>query len=178
MNKLKMKNAKRKTIIKNLKLYILSFSFAFFACSFALTCFAQAVSSNDLIKNAKFYDGKIVVYKGEAVGEVMPRGEFSWVNILEGNNAIGAWMPLDLSRQINFCADYKHKGDIIEITGVFNNACKQHGGDLDIHVLSLRKIQDGAKIIEDLDKFKTKLAITLFAGFILILILGWALNKR
>ncbi|MDP2927900.1 MAG: DNA-binding protein, partial [Candidatus Omnitrophota bacterium] len=54
--------------------------------------FSQSLSSSELINNAKEYDGKLIVYSGEVIGDVMLRGEFAWVNINDGQNALGAWM--------------------------------------------------------------------------------------
>ncbi len=133
--------------------------------------FSKGLSSNELLKNAKQYDGKPITYSGEAIGDVMSRGEFAWVNLNDGENAIGAWVSGILTKEINFTGTYKSRGDILEITGIFHRACLEHGGDLDIHVQTLRKISGGNIINHKLDFLKVKLALILFGALFLIWIL-------
>ena len=132
---------------------------------------AQTVSSSELINNAKVYDGKTITYTGEMIGEVMARGDFAWVNLNDGQNAIGIWMPKGLTQDINYAGSYKAKGDWIEVTGVFQRACVLHGGDLDIHAQAVRKISSGRPSAEFLNIGKRNLFFTLTLILCLILIL-------
>ena len=125
---------------KNFKLILI---ILFLVFSAQLPAFSQGLSSSELISNAKEYDGKLVAYSGEVIGEVMLRGEFAWVNINDGQNALGAWMSAALAQEIKFTGNYKSRGESLEIVGIFHRACLEHGGDLDIHVQSLRKIGSG-----------------------------------
>jgi len=95
------------------------------------------VSSSDLIERAADWDGKRVVYRGEAVGEAMKRGDFAWLNLHDGSNAIGVWCPFRFAERVRIPGDYFHSGDMVRVTGVFHRACPEHGGDLDIHAVSL-----------------------------------------
>jgi len=105
--------------------------------------FAQPVSSAQLIDNAQRYDGKTVVYAGEVIGDIMARAEFAWVNIHDGQHAIGVWLPKKLSATILYLGSYKVKGDWVEVSGIFHQACKEHAGELDIHATSLHRIHPG-----------------------------------
>jgi hypothetical protein len=125
------------------------------------TAFAQPVSSSELINNAKQYDGQVVLYEGEAVGDVMVRGEFAWVNLNDGENAVGIWLTKDLAQAVAFTASYKSKGDWLEVTGVFHRACLQHGGDLDIHAQSVKKTSSGRRVEERLNPAKRIFALAL-----------------
>jgi hypothetical protein len=129
-------------------------------------CYAQQISSTELINNAKEYDGKSVVYVGEAVGDVMARGDFAWVNINDGENAIGVWLSKELAGEIRFTGSYHAIGDEVEITGVFQRNCIQHGGDMDIHAKHIRRINPGRAVSEELDITKRNFA------FILLVLLG------
>jgi hypothetical protein len=129
-------------------------------------CLAGQISSTELINNAKEYDGKSVVYVGEAVGDVMVRGDFAWVNINDGENAIGVWLNKELAGEIQFTGSYHAKGDRLEITGVFQRNCIQHGGDMDIHAQGIRKISPGRLVGEELDTSKRNFV------FILLVVLG------
>lgn len=136
-----------------------------------LNCYAQPLSSSELINSAKLYDGKAVVYEGEAIGEVMLRGDYAWVNIHDGKNALGVWLPRDLARDI-LAGSYKSKGDWLEVSGTFNRACLAHGGDPDIHAQAIRKLKAGRPVAERPNIGKRNLAFVL-AGLLTIL---WILS--
>jgi hypothetical protein len=131
--------------------------------------YAQRISSTELINNAKEYDGKSVVYAGEAVGDVMARGDFVWVNLNDGENAIGIWLNKGLAKEIQFTGGYHAKGDRLEITGVFQRGCIQHGGDMDIHAQDIRKISPGRPVKEELDTGKRNFTFILL-GILLCLV--------
>jgi len=144
----------------------------FFVLAFSpQASFSGGINSNELIKNAKQYDGKLVTYSGEVIGDVMPRGEFAWVNINDGDNAIGVWMSAAQAAEINFSGGYKSRGDNIEVAGIFHRACLQHGGDLDIHAQTLRKVANGRIVNQRLNIDKTNLSLVLLVALFLIWIL-------
>jgi len=133
-------------------------------------CYAQNVSSTGLINNAREYDGKSVVYAGEVVGDIMVRGDFVWINVNDGENAIGVWLNKELAGEIQFAGSYHNKGDRLEISGVFQRSCIQHGGDLDIHAQSIRKISPGGPVKEELDTGKRNFTLILLGILVLTLI--------
>lgn len=135
--------------------------------------YAQPVSSAELINNAKLYDGRPVTYEGEVIGEVMARGEFAWINLHDGKNAIGVWLPKDLTKDMLYAGSYRAKGDWILVTGTFQRACPDHGGDLDIHAQAIKKINSGRLIKEKLNPNKKNLA------WVLLGLLGgvWILRR-
>jgi hypothetical protein len=135
------------------------------------TC-AQPASSATLINNAKEYDGKIVSYAGEAVGEVMRRGAFAWVNLGDGKNAIGCWVTGAQASQIEYTGSSTVVGDWVEVIGVFNRACREHGGDLDIHAHSLRSIAKGHRVSEPRSDKKREAVFILSGALCLTLILS------
>jgi hypothetical protein len=141
-----------------------------FLGSYALG-YAQPVSSSELINNAKLYDGKTVVYSGEAIGDIMLRGDYAWANLNDGQNAIGIWLPKNLITDITYSGSYKSKGDWLEVTGTFQRACVLHGGDLDIHAQAIRKISSGRMRLERLDTAKRNIFLFLTGTLCLVLIL-------
>jgi hypothetical protein len=124
-----------------------------------------------LINNAKLYDGKNVVYAGEVIGDIMIRGNFAWINVNDGKNAIGIWIDQALLKDIAYTGSYRAAGDQVEVTGIFHRACPLHGGDLDIHAQAIRKIASGASRREILNISKRNLAFVLFGSLILVLFL-------
>jgi len=164
--KIKMKKAKDKN--RNIKFWLAFLPFTFYL----LPCFAQPVSSTELINNAREYDGKMVSYEGEVIGDIMARGQSGWVNVNDGKNAIGIWLDASLLKEVSFGGRYKTKGDIIEVAGIFQRACLEHGGDLDIHAQGIQKKISGRQIVERVNLNKRNLALIL-AG---VLCLVWILQ--
>jgi hypothetical protein len=136
--------------------------------SFAESVFAQTISSTDLINNAKDFDGQIIIYQGEVIGEVMARGDYAWVNLNDDKNALGIWVKKDLVGKIANTGSYKVIGDTVEVTGVFHRSCLAHGGDLDIHAESLRVVKSGNRVRQYLSVRRQKMALGL--GVILIIL--------
>lgn len=150
--------------------------FILFACVLVSWCpgvlFAQSISSSELINNAKQYDGKTVTYEGEVIGDIMARGDYAWININDGINAIGIWVNRGLIKDIQYTGSYKSRGDRVEVIGVFQRACLEHGGDLDIHAQAIRKISSGRDTVERLNTAKRS-SVFVLAG---ILGLIWILR--
>ena len=136
-------------------------------------CYAQPISSTELINNAKQYDGKTIVYEGEVIGDIMLRADYAWINVNDGQSAIGVWLDKSLTKEILYTGSYKSKGDWLEITGIFHRACLEHGGDLDIHAQAIRKIRPGRQILERLNLSKRNLVFVLLG----VLCLVWILQQ-
>ena len=117
------------------------------------------VNSASLVENANLWNGRIIAFTGEAIGEAMVRGKMAWVhlnddaymwkNIEEGaqlggyNSGHAVWIPADLAIKIRSFGDFKHEGDVVKIVGIFNAACPEHGGDMDIHASTLDIVRVG-----------------------------------
>jgi len=152
--------------------------FLFAACCFFNSeCFGQSVTSADLIGKAREYDGKSVVYSGEVIGDVMTRGNFVWVNVNDGFNAVGIYIPQALAKDVRTAGSYKKTGDVIEITGKFNRVCLEHGGDLDIHAENVKMVIPGRAKAPGVDKTKKLLALQLLGALIVIWILSLLKNR-
>ncbi len=102
-----------------------------------------SVGTKDLIEKPRDFDGKTIVFLGEAIGDAMRRGDHAWVNLLDANAAMGIWLPAADSDAIKDWGSYQAKGDVVRIRGVFHRACPEHGGDMDIHAESLEIIARG-----------------------------------
>ena len=171
IRKSQVKSQKLKQFIRiqNFVFCIVILHFAF--CLLNFNCYAESISSTELIQNPQGHDGEEIVFEGEVIGEVMRRSDGAWVNINDGENSIGVWMPSELAAVIEYKGGYKAKGDILQVKGIFNRACVRHGGDLDIHVISLEKIKSGWQRQEKIIPAKRNLLIILSVILCLILIL-------
>ena len=165
---------KRLFNLKNVALNLILFCILHFT---QLSASAQSISSDELINNAKSIDGKSVAYIGEVVGDVMIRGEYAWVNLLDEKNAIGVWVGKDLVKDITYTGSYKFKGDVVEVSGVFHHACLQHGGDLDIHAQSLTKIIPG-RPVQEIPNFKKGNIVILLSGALVLIWILVLLKRR
>ena len=139
---------------------------------FSTNAYAAEVKSQELIDNAKKYDGVLITYTGEAIGDIMVRGNYAWVNINDGDNAIGVWVPSSEAKKISFTGSYKYNGDKIRVTGIFHRACKDHGGDLDIHSNSLQVIVKGSKKVQPVSNTKKAgaAALLLLSGVLMMIV--------
>lgn len=149
-----------------------------------ITCFsiiipikanANDYTLNDLIEKGKLLDGRELVLKGEAVGEEIKRGDYSWININDTTNAMGIYMTKEDSLKVKNYGGYNKRGDILEVVGTFNRACKEHGGDMDVHAIDVLVIEKGELTKYKLPKEKIILAIIMP---ILTLVIGGFLYKR
>jgi hypothetical protein len=118
-----------------------------------------APGSTALVEDAAAWDGHIVRFVGEAIGEAMRRGDRCWIHLNDdayglagprdevvragANSGIGVWVTAEQAGAIACFGDYRRHGDLVEVAGVFHAACPQHGGDLDIHAATLRIICPG-----------------------------------
>lgn len=130
----------------------------FFILSLCLSCvfyflsseksFAAVISGKDLANHIEDYDGKRIEFEGEVIGDIMPRGEFAWVNIRDTSDfAIGVWLLTSLARDIQTTGNFKFKGDTVKIKGIFYKNCPIHDSELDIHADSLAIKSKGYPVI-------------------------------
>ena len=134
---------------------LLSFSLS------AQVCAAAAIEINTLIEKSQALDGQTVTVEGEAIGEAMLRGEYAWINISDNTNAIGVWLKSSDAQKIISFGDYKHKGDTVKISGTFSRNCTEHGGDVDIHSLTLEITERGYDKPEEIPQIKIQAALAL-----------------
>ncbi|MFZ2539226.1 MAG: hypothetical protein WAX04_10045 [Oscillospiraceae bacterium] len=135
---------------------------------------SKATEINSLIENAKQLNGKTITVQGEAIGEPLERNKYCWVNIHDGTNAMGIWLKSEDAQQVKKFGDYKNKGDIILISGVFHRACTQHGGEADIHSQKIQIVKKGYPVKEQISPLKITLAIILL---IILLSVIFAIHK-
>ncbi len=152
-------------ITKSLGIVIISIFF------FSIECKASdtIIKINDLIENSISMDGKKVIIQGEVIGEELERGEYAWININDGSNAIGVWIKQDLINNINYYGNYKNSGDIVQITAIYHRACREHGGDIDLHSTNFKIISSGYSFDRQISLEKMGSALLLsFLSIVLI----------
>jgi hypothetical protein len=133
---------------------------------------AAAVSSTELLNGLSRFDGQRVTYEGEVIQDLMRRGDHAWVNLNDGQNAIGIWVRAESLRAIRFSGSYDHQGDWVEVTGVFHAACPEHGGDVDLHAEDLSVVQSGGPTPHPVRGGDVAVALASLAATALLLLLG------
>jgi hypothetical protein len=118
---------------------------------------------NSLVNNMGAFDSQVVTIEGEAIGEAMNRGAYSWINVNDGTNALGIWLKSSDAERIKTFGDYKHTGDIVRISGIFLKNSPEHGGDVEIDCSSLEIIKKGHTVDEQLTNIKILTATLLFS---------------
>lgn len=136
----------------------------------------NTIGSNDLIDNASEYDGYEVVYTGEIIGDIMNRGEYTWLNVSDGNNAIGVWVKSSDIGDIKIAGRYDAHGDTVGITGIFHRVCADHGGDFDIHAEQIELVEKGYTVSHTVEPIKVFIGIVLFLSALICL--GFVIKKR
>ena len=130
-------------------------------CCSAHAAFALTTIS-ELVENASSLDSTQVAIEGETLGEALERGNYAWINIGDGTNAIGVWVERSQIAQIEYYGDYKHKGDTVKITGVFNKSCAEHNGEVDIHCTGIDVVEHGYTVHEEIASSRVIAAVILF----------------
>jgi hypothetical protein len=139
-----------------------------------------AVASAQLIEDAAVWDGRVVTFSGEAVGEPMVRGDHAWLHInddayqtrapleagcrLSGyNRGQAVWVPTALARRVKPFGGYRREGDSVRVLGTFNAACREHGGDMDVHATSLELLREGHAVTHPLHARRLGFGLALLA---------------
>ena len=150
---------------------------AVLALSLLCACPALAsggdIGSNDLIEGAQDYDRREVAYSGEVIGDILDRGDHVWLNVSDGANAVGVWAERNLASEIQVAGRYDRHGDTVRVTGVFHQACPEHGGDFDIHAEAVALTGRGYPLAHEVHPWKVWLAVltTFAAAACMILVL-------
>ena len=123
----------------------------------------QIVPINDLIKDSHTYDNQTITIQAEVILEVLERDEYAWINVNDGSNAIGVYLPLEMTKQLDVFGDYNHKGDVVRVEGVFTRNCDEHGGEIDIHAKTLTIMKEGYEIKHEVSVWKFIIALISFS---------------
>ena len=133
------------------------------------------VGTKELIEHPRDYDGKEILFEGEAIGDPMGRGGFAWVNILDSNAAMGVFMPAALLPASGNYGSYAAAGDRVLVCGVFHRACPDHGGDMDVHASSVTVLAAGHPTAHHVSRLELALVLP---AFLLATALFAVLRKR
>lgn len=162
---------------------LLAVAFAF--CSLGVLAGAGTIyASSDqapasiagLAGKSREMDGIQVRLVAEAVGDVMVRGDYAWLNVLDASgSAIGVYLQKDEALKVRILGSYFWKGDVVDLTGTFHYACPEHDGDPDIHADSLAVVEQGHRVYHPVE---TSRAVFGSALIVLAGVMGLAVRTR
>lgn len=107
------------------------------------------------------YDGLVVTYTGEVVGEILQRGDRAWVQLNDdayalslgpldshgvvagANSGIGVSLPIEAARRIEHVGGKNEQGDVVTVRGVFRAADPADQGLATIRALRVLDIEPG-----------------------------------
>jgi hypothetical protein len=160
-----------------MKKAILAFSLFAFLCEAIAGESIQPVGTKELIARPRDYDGKDIVFEGEAIGDPMKRGDHAWVNLLDSNAAIGVFLPESALAAIENYGSNRRRGDTLRVRGVFHRACPDHGGDMDIHADTVEIVERGSPTPHPVDRLELVLLPVSFLLAALFYVL-WRKRER
>ncbi len=123
---------------------------------------AEKVSVKELTETPEDFDGQTVTIEGEVIGDLMRRGDVTWITVNDDpyvtlqaqeerlragfNIGIGVWLPTAEANKVKVLGGYKNVGDRVSVTGVFHRADPEHGGDTDIAGDTLVVLEPGQAV--------------------------------
>ena len=161
----------RNTALRALLVATLAFGILVAAGAEEAAASPAKVGAKALIADPRAYDGREILFEGEAIGDAMRRGDHAWVNVLDADAALGVYAPVAATNEIGVFGSSRAKGDLVLVRGVFHRACPDHGGDMDIHATSITVVQPGHATPHPVNNFKLALmplSIALAAGLYII----------
>jgi hypothetical protein len=133
------------------------------------------VTPAGLASLAQDLDGATVRFSGEVVSEALRADEgHVWLNMLGDGVAMGVYLPSEMAEMVKTFGSYARGGDVVEVVGVYHEACDEHGGDMDVHAVELLLVEPGAEREHDLHLWKGVIGV---AGLVVALVLSRELRR-
>lgn len=128
----------------------------------ALAAELDPMTPDELVYIDRAREGETILFSGEAIGEDLHAdADNRWVNLLGESLAVGVYMTNDQAAQITVYGDHTHEGDRVEVLGVINIGCDQHGGEFDVHAERVKVLVEGHPVERPVAPWKTIAAVTL-----------------
>ena len=123
-----------------------------------------------LVREGKRYDGMEIEIEGEAVGDVMMRGSYAWVNVRSPEDvALGIIVTPEQARRIRRTGDYFHAGDHVLVTGTFYRFAPRYGGETCVVAREMTVVRGGFATPRPIARGRVNAALILTALTVLSL---------
>lgn len=116
--------------------------------------FIYDTTIDSLFDQAALYEGDTVQVEGEAIGDLISAGaidgrELYWVMLTstdaENKASISVLMTAEQAKQVDHLGRYGVTGTILQVRGIFHQACAEHEGLPDIHATNVNAITRGSE---------------------------------
>ena len=124
-------------------------------------------------------DGVTVKFVAEAVGDITKDGSGrSWVNLLGSDGScIGATMENELASRVVNLGSYKATGTTVQVYAIYHVACKEHQGELDVHVIDMQVLDVGGPVEHAINSNDVVVGVVL-CGLGLALLMGFFIARN
>lgn len=97
-----------------------------------------------VVKASDTQDGDYLRVSGEVIGlPVRLSDSYSWVNIRSDDGSmVGVAIRNEKLNVIDGYGAYRQHGTVVQIEGVLHLACTKHGDELDVHALTVERMQE------------------------------------
>lgn len=116
--------------------------------------FIYDTTIDSLFDQAALYEGDTVQVEGEVIGDLISAGaidgrELYWVMLTstdaENKASISVLMTAEQAKQIDHLGRYGVTGTILQVRGIFHQACAEHEGLPDIHATNANAVTRGSE---------------------------------
>lgn len=115
--------------------------------------FIYDTTIDSLFSQPSLYEGKIVQVSGEAIGDIVVEDPLHrkncWVTLTSIDSAnpatISVFMSREQAAQIDHLGRYGVTGSILQIRGIYHQACAEHEGTPDVHATNTAVISRGSE---------------------------------
>lgn len=140
----------------------------------SIRIFGASINIGTLIEKASEFDKNTVIIEAEAIGDILERGEYAWINVNDGTGAIGIYIKNEDIDKIKHTGKYQYVGDTIKVKGTFYHAWAEQSGDMAIKADKIEVIEVGGENKQPIHTYKWVMAGLLLpvAGIL------YGINKR
>lgn len=128
------------------------------------------VDSGEVINCPDLFDGRVVVYIGEVIGDVLHREDGAWVLMNDDeyalevgpldshgefagyNSGLSVWLEGDLADLVEQPGGPRWRGDVLRVRGVIRRADPDDGGGLTLRAFSGRVIAPAVELERPLNR--------------------------
>jgi hypothetical protein len=116
------------------------------------------IASSEVLACPDAFDGHVVVYVGEVVGDVLQRRDGAWALVNDdayalevgplsghrefegGNTGLSVWLPDDQATLVDEPGNADRRGDVVRVRGVIRRADPADGGGLTLRAVETRVV--------------------------------------
>lgn len=118
----------------------------------------------ELLDARRALDGKMVVFQGEAIGDIINAGNNrKWVLLDDNGAALSVLLTADQAKMITNLGRYGVKGTTLKVTGVYHIADAEEAGELDVRAYKVEVVSPGERFNKPVHLWKLVLGLGLCA---------------